>query len=79
MDENGLDKGNTIKSLYNGEKWQGVPRLENRFAGARSPQSCGGKVAGAKSPQYKLREVGRYMYVTLKICQFYLKDNGKAQ
>ena len=39
MDENGLDKGNTIKSLYGGEKWQGVPRLENRFAGARSPQS----------------------------------------
>ena len=39
MDENGLDKGNTIKSLYDGEKWQGVPRLENRFAGARSPQS----------------------------------------
>ena len=27
------------KSLYDGEKRQGVPRLENRLAGARSPQS----------------------------------------
>lgn len=27
------------KGLYDGEKWHGVPRLENRFAGARSPQS----------------------------------------
>lgn len=56
------------KSLYDGEKWHGIPRLENRFVGARSPQS-------------KIQiERGRQIHVCHnKICQLYLKDNGKTQ
>lgn len=38
MDKKGLDK-HRHESLYNGEKLQGLPRLENRFMRARGPQS----------------------------------------
>ena len=50
------------KSLYDGEKWHGIPRLENRFAGQ-----------GVHRAKYKLREVGRYMCVMLKFVNFIWK------